>query len=255
MLVDGLTICSVVYNDNQSNLFDFMVRSVMKYTDTPPKFIICDNGGNDLDKYRALSNFTIVQNTDSLFRGSLGHGDSLNKIFPLVQTSRTAIIESDCIILNHGWDKLEFPKHKMIASKKGEITGQPYYHMCFMVFGTAILKHGEIIDFRPGKDDNRGNRSYKPHEDVGWRVRDKIRQDEMILIDFKDCKTGDGKYFDKRFQSDEFWMNDIPIVAHFGRGSNLKGKVAREGFMTSQQQLIEWKNIIENKILNKDGYN
>lgn len=242
---NDLTVITVVENDN--GILDLMIRSVYKFTEPKPKIIICCQGdGNNIEnKYIGDGNITVIKNYPIMSGGSNRHGEGLNKAFEIVTTKRTAIVESDCILLDKGWDIINFQKYKMIAAKKGELAGQPYYHVCFMVFSTALLKHGQTIDFRPGKDDNRENRSYKPHEDVGWRIREKVRSDEIQLLDFIDCKTGNGHYFDGRFQSDEFWINGKPIVAHFGRGSNIGGKAVRKGFMHPKDQLIEWKKIAE----------
>ena len=243
---NDLTVLTVVENDNGT--LDLMIKSVRKFTNPHPKFIICDNSnGTDkvLDKYKNDSDISIVKNVPKMSGGSNRHGEGLNKIFPLVSTARTAIVESDCIVLCDNWDDIDFPKYKMVAAKKGELAGQPYYHVCFMIFSTGLLKHDNLLDFRAGQDNNRGNRTYKPHEDVGWRLRDKIRFDQVQLLDFVDCKEGSGRFFDNRFQSDEFWLNGNPIVAHFGRGSNVGGKAVRKGFAHPSEQLVEWKEIAQ----------
>jgi len=239
--IDNLTVISVVEHDR--GLVDLMIKSVEKFTDPVPDFILCDNGdnGNLVERYAGKSNVMIVKNTPALSGGSNRHGDGLNKIFPLVKTTRTAIVETDCIVLRKGWDKLEFPTYKMLAAKKGEQAGQPFYHVCFMVFSTGLLKHGNGIDFRAGKDSTRGNRNYKLWEDVGWQIRDKVRIDQIKLLEFIDCKSGNGKFFNKDFQSDEFWLDGEPVVAHFGRGSNVAGKAIRKGFEHPEKQLERWK--------------
>lgn len=238
-MASDLTVCSVVFNDKKTNLFDLMIRSVIKFTQEKPYFIICDNGGNDLSKYKSDPYFTIVKG-QSTSSGSLQHGESLNKIFPLVKTRRTAIIESDCILLTNGWDNI--PKqYKMLATKKGN----NLYHVCFMVFYTEVLKRNGLVDFRPGKDGNRTNRSYKSNEDVGWMINKKIKLNEIYPMDFIDCKSGNGKYFDDRFQSDEILCAGKSVIAHLGRGSNLSGKKIRRGFKHPSEQLKEWKEIAE----------
>jgi hypothetical protein len=110
-----------------------------------------------------------------------------------------------------------------------------------MIFGTQILKHDGMIDFRAGKDNTRENRTYKPWEDVGWQIGEKIRLDQVKLLEFVDCKSGLGKFFNKDFQSDEFWLDGEPVVAHFGRGSNVAGKAIRKGFEHPEKQLERWK--------------
>lgn len=241
-----LTVLTVVEQDNGT--LDLMIRSVRKFTTPAPKFIICDNSNGTstvLDKYRKDPEITIINNSPKLSGGSNRHGDGLNKIFALADTARTAIVESDCIVLCSGWDDINFPKYKMVAAKKGEAAGQPFYHVCFMVFSTGLLRHDGIVDFRAGQDGNRTNRTYKPHEDVGWQIRNKIIPSQIQLLDFVDCKMGKGKFFDSRFQSDEFWLNGRPIAAHFGRGSNLGGKAIRSGFTHPGEQLVKWKEIAQ----------
>jgi hypothetical protein len=243
----GLTVCSVVYNDNKSGLFDLMVRSVEKFTDEELNFIICDNGKNDLKKYKSRSNFKIIDNTKSKTRGSLQHGESLNLIFDLIETDRFAIIESDCIVLMKGWDKIWYPKNKLLSCEKNRIPGRVLYHVCFLAGSAKMLRLGDKIDFRPGKDNNRSSRSYKPHEDVGWQLHDKMKKTGKIYkLDFVDCKSGNGKYFDSSFQSDEFHdASGNVFVAHFGRGSNIAGKAVRKNFKHPAEQLKEWKLVAE----------
>lgn len=243
-----LTVCSVVHNDNSTGLFDLMVRSVRRFTKEEPQFIICDTSkNNNLKKYKSLSNFTIIEKQSGA-TGSLQHGESLNEIFKLVRTNRFAIIESDCIVLRNGWDEIGYPKYKFLASVKEEgcKAGREMYHVCFMVGGTRLLRHGKTIDFRPGQDGKRSNRSYKAHEDVGWQLYDKIKIAGAVnKMKFIDCKTGKGFFFDKRFQSDELWSGGQPTVAHFGRGSNIAGKAVCKGFEHPIKQLEEWKKIAE----------
>jgi len=238
--MSDLTICSVVCNDNQVHLFDIMIKSVLKFTKFEPKFIICDNGNNNLKKYELLPNFTIIKN-NSRCRGSLQHGEGLNKIIPMSKTKYTAIIESDCVILSDKWYSIS-NEYKMVGAKKSAET----YHICFLLFVTDILKN---LDFLPGTEKNRGNRSYKINEDVGWKIKDNISEDRVCKLRFIDCKTGQGKIFDNGFQSDEFWLEECPIVAHFGRGSNLLGKANRKNFKSHGSQLKDWKTIIERILL------
>jgi len=239
---NDLTIISVVENDR--GLINLMIDSVRKFTKPSPHFILCDNGHNGiiLEKHRHDPLIKIVPHIPTLSGGSNRHGQSLNKIFPMVETGKTAIIESDCIVLSEKWHDLDLSKYKMASAIKNYNQGIMCYHMCFMLFGTNIMKHGDLIDFRPGKDSNRGNRNYKPWEDVGWGIQKKIGEIQIKKLDFVDTKTGLGQYFGREFQSDELWFNNIPIVAHFGRGSNLAGKAIHKGFESPERQLEMWKN-------------
>lgn len=241
-MIELPTICSIVYNDQRTGLFDFMVKSILKNSPYAPNFVICDNGGNDLNKYRKMTNFKIIDGA-SKNRGSLQHGESLNNILSLVRTQKVAIIESDCVVLSPNWYKFD---KDTLAAVKGEFAGKFYYHMCFLISNTKDLVD---TDFRPGKD-KPTNRSYKAYEDVGWRFKKSPKQiDKMTFID---CKTGKGKIFDHTFQSDEFWFKDEPLLAHFGRGSNISGKAIRKGFEHPKQQLELWKEKI--KVVLDDRY-
>lgn len=232
-----LTVISV--NEADNGTLDLMIRSVLKFTDFVPKFIICQNNGpksiNISKIYKDCEYIKVIQNTPLYLGGSNRHSSGLNAIFPLVDTKYTAIIESDCVVLNKDWYKLPSGK-KMLAAKKVE----DLYHICFLVFETDAL-HG--IDFGPGTKDTRSNRSYKVHEDVGWKIKDFIAQDKIELLNFIDCKGPRAKIFNN-FQSDEFHYKDQILAAHFGRGSNLSGKTIRSGFDSHKVQLENWKNIV-----------
>lgn len=243
--MSDLTVITVVEND--CGLIDLTIKSIKKFTDPCPRIIICDNGRNGevLKQFASDPLITVFSHKPTMAGGSNRHGEGLNAAFQFVETPRVAIIESDCIVLQKDWDKLNFPKHKLLAAKKGELAGQPFYHVCFLVASSRLLRHNGVIDFRPGKDNNRSNRSYKAHEDVGWQLRSKVRADEVELLEFVDCKSGKGLYFGPEFQSDEFWRNGKAIVAHFGRGSNIGGKAIRKGFKHPKEQLKDWKKKAE----------
>jgi len=243
--MSDLTVLTVAENEQDAGLIKFMIDSVYKFTNPKPYIIICDNGrnGNVLDKYRSDPNISIISGLTKAIGGSNRHGESLNQIFHFVKTKKAVILDSDCIVLSENWCKLDFNKHKAWASKKGETSsGHPFYHVCYLVFSAALLKHGNM-DFRPGDKGNKVN--YLSHEDVGWRLREKLPVGQTKLLQFVDLKNGSGKCFCNKFQSDEFWMNGEPMVAHFGRGSNIDGKAIRKGFPHPREQLREWKKIAE----------
>lgn len=217
-----------------------MVKSVLKYTKVEPEFVICDNGGNNLDRYKLLPNFRIIDNKSGM-RGSLQHGDGLNKIVSLSTTKYTAIIESDCFVLSDKWFCIN-DEFKIAAAKKTD----RLYYIYFLLFETELLRDA---DFRPGTKNNRTNRSYVSKEDVGWQITETINNNKVLQLNSIDCKTGQGKCFNKDFQADELWLEDEPIAAHFGRGSNLGGKAIREGFRSNAEQLAEWKKIAERIIV------
>ena len=240
--MNDLTVCSVVYNDAQVGLLDLMVSSVLKHTTTIPKFLLLDNGGNNLDCYRSNPNFIVIDNTDSLYRGSLAHGIGLNRLLALSTTRYTAIIESDCVMVEDTWCDLGSSKIKA-ASK-----GPGLYHACFLVFETELLRE---LDFRPGHDDNRYNRSYSASEDVGWCIQERIKPQDLLALDLIDCKSGKGKVFGGGFQSDEIQCDGKTIALHLGRGSNLAGKKLIPGFEHPTVQLKQWKEAVSNILQTK----
>lgn len=220
-----LTVITVAQND--SGLLHYMIYSVFKFTHPTPRIIICDNGQNkDLDTYRDIPYIKIIHNKVISDNTSVRHASGLNKIFPLVKTARTAIVESDCVVLNEKWHEIK--KNTMKAVKRGAGKTTDYYHMCFLVFYTDMLKRNGTIDFSPSTpEENIGISivgSTKKYFDVGWRIGEKVQNPEVELLKAQRCKRKKAKFFfglgyNKSF---EIWNKEnIPIAAHFGRGSDL----------------------------------
>jgi len=242
-LMDDLTIVTVVEND--CGIVDLMIKSVRKFT-VSPKILICDNGQNSkvLKKYKTDEDIIIISNTPTMKGGSNRHGEGLNKVISKVKTSRLAIVESDCVLVSNNWNKIG--NHVAALSKKATHKDKLLYYAAFMILDTKLAK---TIDFRPGNDKNRSYRSYKPHEDVAWRVGHNIF-DRIKSIDCIDCKSGNGQILDKTFQSEEYVIDNETVAIHFGRGSNLAAKSKRKGFDNHKNQLLKFKDIVE-KILEK----
>lgn len=240
--ISDLTVVTVAEND--SGLINLMIDSLYKFTSPKPKIIICDNGrnGNILDQYKNDPNIVILNHTPTMSGGSNRHGESLNKVFKEITTTRAAIVESDCIITANDWDKYDVNKYDAMASLKGIYNSFPYYYAAFLGFKTDILKN---LDCRPGKDNNRANRSYKSHEDVLWRVAEKIDPRRIMKVECVDCKTGEGQFLDSTFQCEEYWVNGGMVAVHFGRGSNIGGKANRKGFDTHKAQLARFREAVE----------
>ncbi len=53
---------------------------------------------------------------------------------------------------------------------------------------------------------------------------------------------------DSSFQSDEFWKGGVPVVVHFGRGSNIGGKANRKNFPSHSKQLAEFKAAVDKEM-------
>ena len=231
-----ITVCSVVYNDNKSEIFYLTMLSIIKHTFPEPQFILCDNGGNDiLEKYRYMDNVKTVTNEPRLKGGSNAHGESLNKIVSMVSTDYCAIVESDCVILYDLNRLIKFDKSLVAIPKTDEL-----YHTFFLLGKTKKLQQ---VDFMPKSPSN--GQSYKPKNDVGARIGDVFSKNEIMPLTFVDCKTGNGNIYDELFQSDEVLLENKTIVAHFGRGSNIDGKAIRKGFKHPRDQLVEWKKKAE----------
>lgn len=237
--MSDLTVLTVVEND--IGLVDLMISSVRKFTDPEPYILICENGSKNsaLDKYRSDPMIRIIPNSPKLTGGSNRHGSGINKLLPEIKTKRAAIVESDCIIVDSGWDKLTT---KVAASKKGTQANFPFYYAAFMVFDTNAVKQ---VDFRPGTDKSRSSgKSYQPHEDVAWQLGKYVKPEDVELVDCIDCKTGECQILDSRFQCEEYWRDGGVVAVHFGRGSNIRGKANRKGFSSHQVQLAEFKDVM-----------
>jgi len=221
----NLTVISVVANN--SGIVDYMINSIYKFTDPKPRIILCDNGnnGNTLDKYRDDDNIVIIKNDPTDKGESAKHARGLNKIFPLVKTEKTAIFDSDCMVLKSGWDQIS-AGFNMLTAEPALKAGEPFYYVCFMVFYTKML---EGINFMPSKD----RRYMKPRKgyDTGWEVTEKTNPEEVERLSIRACWAGTTKIFDKSFnyKSFELWRNDEPLVAHLGHGSSKNRKQHNTG--------------------------
>jgi hypothetical protein len=233
-----LTVLSVVEHD--SGTFDLMIRSVLAFTDFVPKFLICLNGTTNIDRnmYRGLVSLKFVDNSPKYSGGSSRHGSGLDCLMPLVKTEYVAVIESDCVVLDRGWYKIDAGKKIKAASK-----GNGLYHVCFLVAATESLSG---ISFAP-----KGiGPSYRPEKDVGWQLGKNIRADQVDFVDLISCRTPQAKLFE-RLQSDEFHKDGKVIAAHFGRGANLAGKKRIDEFGTHEDQLKRWKET-SNRMISKE---
>ena len=76
--------------------------SIFKFTPQPPRIIICDNGRNGKlkDMYKDNKYITIVNRREKHKNASVEHAIGLNRAFTEVKTNRTAMIESDCSLLD-----------------------------------------------------------------------------------------------------------------------------------------------------------
>jgi hypothetical protein len=240
--VSDLTILTVA--ENTGELLDLMLTSVFKYTSPDPKVIVCNNGKTDkyIKKWSEDDRVRIINNKPNMSGGSNRHGEGLQKIFGLVDTPRVAILDSDTVLLSDKWCEFNTIKYDLVGLERGTESGKAkksyYYHMCFMIMNTEKFKQ---VDFRPGKKGTRKNgRSYSSSEDVGWMVRNFVVPQKVKLLKFVNLKNNKGVVFDNSFCSVEIHSDGTVIAAHFGRGSNLGGKIDRKGFDPTTKQLKRW---------------
>ena len=147
-----LTVITVAAHDVDSRLLHYMIRSVFKFTDVPPRVIICDNGRNGplAKMYDGNKYISIVKNPNLHKNASMSHGIGLNKAFSLVKTVRTAVIESDCVILNRDWnDTKGYLMSGAIKTKFLDKFGFRAYYPLFLVFYTDVMRKNGCIDFKP----------------------------------------------------------------------------------------------------------
>jgi hypothetical protein len=235
----SVTILTVVHHD--SGLIKYMIDSVHKFSKDVPKIIICDNGGNKkfLEEYRQYKNITIVKNKPKSKDAANIHGESLDKIFGMVKTKYTVIMDSDCVVLSDKWNQFD-DKYKAITAKKGSKGGVNKHHFCFVMFKTEDFKG---ISFRPIH-----SRKYKKLPwDTGCVMSQKIHDEKLIVENLKvvGCTSGDCKVFDDRFpKSFELWRDEKPIVAHFVAGSNLSRRRVNKYGHGGTKQFNDWKKII-----------
>lgn len=233
-----ITVLTVVHKD--SGLVKYLIDSLKKYSDILPKIIVCDNGGNKqyLDEY--MGEITIVKNKPKSKDGANIHGESINKIFKMVSSKYTLIIDSDCVVLSDDWCKFD-KKYKFISAKKGAKGGIDKHHFCFTLFETEIFRN---IDFRPVHSRQKQKRPW----DTGCMVSQKVH-DEKIPKEYLEvvgCTSGNCKIFGDRYpKAFELWRNKEPIVAHFGAGSDLLRRRINKYNEGYGKQLSDWKKTIE----------
>ena len=229
-----ITVITVAQND--SGLVRHMIDSVNLHSKANPKIIVCDNGGNKklFDKYQEDDNVVIVKNKPKSKDAANIHGECLDKIFKMVDTKYTAIMDSDCVILSDDWATVD-SKYKVVTAKKGVRTIDKHY-FCFVVFETKSLTGTSFKPVHSRKDK-------ELPWDTGCMVSQKIYDDSIPIENLLviKCASGDGKIFEDRFpKSFELWRGDDPIVAHFGAGSDLPRRRINKYGEGYPKQLKDW---------------
>lgn len=265
MVKSDLTVITVAANEK--GFLDLMIKSVKRFTNPQPNFIICDNGKNGrwLKKYSKDKNITIVNNpraykyylpecADAFGNTSIRHAAGLNLIYPMVRTKRTAIIEPDCVVTCCDWDKILDGKEMKACEKGIGINGEHYYYPCFMVFYTSAMNKNGIMSFSPGDKHKgigilRSEDDTRRYGDVGWRVYEAISDDKVDKLSFVRANSPDAKWFNAGFShKTNVFIDDREniVAAHFWRGSDL----ARKNDVAKQKNM--WFSVVE-KIMSAGG--
>ena len=66
---------------------------------------------------------------------------------------------------------------------------------------------------------------------------------KVKLLKFVNLKEKAGMVFDNSFCSVEIHSGNDVVAAHFGRGSNIRGKIDRKGFDPTVKQVKRWVKI------------
>ena len=159
----------------------------------------------------------IMQPADQRFTpGSNQHAAGLNAAMKKVTTEHVLILDLDCVVLSNKWWS---PKITVLGGRKP--AGANTMHMAFLCGRTEIFKS---YDFMP--------KSPRPTADTD------VGSELGLLnadLEFRNCKKGGCKHFDKTYQVQEIYYRNKLIACHYGRGSNLSGKVQKTDKPLSDQ--------------------
>lgn len=170
--------------------------------------------------------FIIEESDPKLVGGSNQHGDGLNRVIRKVTTEYTIILDTDCILL------AEPPTHKdLLAARKTAVT----MHVCYLIGKTDFLKTQDFTALG-------GKVSYQPHEDVAHKLG-------LLNQDLQLVGSNEGILFGGEIQCDEICYKDVTLASHFGRGSNLTGKIVKGGRENINKQYRTWIEKMEKEIL------
>jgi hypothetical protein len=227
-----LTVLSVI--EGSVGLAALMVESIERFTKPSPSIIVANQNINKITKNTFEKN-PIIKVVDSLpgktKNTSLRHARGLNTIMPHVNTTYSAIVESDCVVLREDWFDFDTDKYDMMASLKCNQLGEEQYHVCFLVFKTELLKG---MDWSPSE-------ATKPR-DTGHRIFSHIggKTERIKYLQIKSKKQA--RIFQQGFEYKTFeaYKDDgMPIAAHFGRGSDL-GRRPTNKLGVAKLQVREW---------------
>lgn len=239
--MSDITVIVAAENDNRTELLDYMLRSVIKFSPLNTKIIVCDNGNNDitLNKHKLNKNIQIVPFKPTMSGGSNRHGQSLDNIFNLSKSKYTAIVEMDCVVFED-WYKID-PSKKLMAGVKENIN---YYNACFVVMETEKFMG---ISFMP-RDASSG-KGYAADSDVAHQLSSFVNKNEVDLVDMVNWRHNDKiiNFKNSGVQVEEIIKSGKSIGAHFGRGANYDGRIVKNA-KSNEEQLKIFKSIVEEKL-------
>ena len=255
-----LTIVTVNYNS--ADFIEVMLKALTKFTVNPWKMIICDNGSTykDIAKLGELAynynNIDRFSRTQTKF-GSVGNGEGLNKLIPMIDTEYGAILDADCMPLVKGWDQTLINQ----LNEKCPIAGfsppcntpvkKPLdFPLQFLTLFKTDIMQSLNIDFKP--------RDITKYEDTAWELRDKYMKAGFKSYTIPGWLTR--HYKEGQFGSTicaEHYLGHVLFGVHFGRGSDpnslkycknkLRRFIARFGHRADKKK---WLNIC-NRIIDR----
>ena len=239
----NLTIFTVNYNS--SKFISHLIRILKTLTVNEWEMIIIENSKSRYEKKKLLNftkkypNIRVVPN-DTNSKGSMAHGEGLDKAVSFVKTPYFTIIDPDCFPLVHGWDMTLIEK----INNTVKVCGTPiamstpliglgirYKELDFpvaflMMFETKTFIYLDL-SFIPGK---------KREQDVGWMLRESYNKNgyKAFVLKGKNTRTYKDGYF-SNVKCNEYYLEDECLnlfCSHLGRGSNpSSGKYVKNRYL------------------------
>jgi len=220
-----LSIGMVNYNCNPL-LLKISIESVLNKTDHFYKLYIVDNGSTNgnielLKQYADLhEKIEVIYNKQKGIGASIGKGEGLNILLSLFKTEYGAFVENDGFLIKNAWDSYLLDcliKKNLIIIGCGhpKLTNEVTESLTtFSIFKTFELQKLNINFLPKGEGPN-----FSPGYDTGYEMIEKIPSKQANKLIFFSSRTKEAKLFKNCIGSAEFWYNDHPVFAHFGRGS------------------------------------
>ena len=208
-----MKITAMIANYRTSKFVDILLKSLDKLTVNDIRVLICDNTPTP-DEFEKLSTIAmdyayvdILTSKNTQF-GSLNHGLAMNKMLGSCKTQYASMIDSDVVILKHGWDETLFQE----LNEKTRAVGWGPNLITLSLFDARLAKNLKV-DLRPGADPT--------INDTSWQLPFKLFQNDYNVISLSHSNRP--KKTDPFFgiASASLYFNQTLMATHFGRGSTM----------------------------------